>query len=81
MTPVLPHFSKEFKSNIPTKTSPSVRQERKLPAPVSTGPRGGMKNWTLKIEMRGIFTYLVVEPTHLKSMLVKLDHFPKQGWK
>ena len=21
--------------------------------------------------------YLVVEPTHLKNMLVKLDHFPK----
>ena len=24
-----------------------------------------------------IFNYLVVEPTHLKNMLVKLDHFPK----
>ena len=23
----------------------------------------------------------MVEPTHLKNMLVKLDHFPRQGWK
>ena len=29
-----------------------------------------------------ILSMLVVEPTHLKNMLVKLDHFPKHsGWK
>ena len=29
----------------------------------------------------GFQGYLVVEPTHLKNMIVKLDHFPKEGWK
>ena len=28
-------------------------------------------------ESRSISYQLVVEPTHLKNMLVKLDHFPK----
>ena len=28
------------------------------------------------IKMNRLFTRLVVEPTHLKNMLVKLDHFP-----
>ncbi len=30
---------------------------------------------------QGFPNELVVEPTHLKNMLVKLDHFPKYGWK
>ena len=26
------------------------------------------------------WTYVVVEPTHLKNMIVKLDHFCRYGW-
>ena len=36
----------------------------------------------LKMVGQNMLSYLVVEPTPLKKMLVKLDHFPKVwGWK
>ncbi len=36
------------------------------------------RNATVGYQQNAIhLAYLVVEPTHLKNMLVKLDHFPK----
>jgi len=34
----------------------------------------------VRFTSRNSIGWVVVEPTHLKNMLVKLDHFPKKNW-
>ena len=84
---LLHHWNPEFSNGCQgTQARGRLRGNRATKGSVAEGPigvevflKGGARGWMARARKYGRqdFIWLVVEPTHLKNMLVKMEIFPK----